>query len=64
MMDAKKQGVPVKGYFHWSLLDNFEWQAGFEKTFGLVTVDRTTQIRYPKNSLKVLGNLAAQFCKA
>lgn len=63
VMDAKRRGAPVTGYFHWSLLDNFEWQAGFEKTFGLIAVDRTTQIRYPKNSLKVLGNLAAQFCK-
>ena len=63
VMKAKKRGIPVTGYFHWSLLDNFEWQAGFGKTFGLIAVDRTTQIRYPKNSLKVLGNLAAQFCK-
>jgi len=59
VMDAKGRGVPVTGYFHWSLLDNFEWQAGFDKTFGLIAVDRTTQIRYPKNSLKVLGDLAA-----
>ena len=61
VMKAKRRGVPVTGYFHWSLLDNFEWQAGFDKTFGLVAVDRTTQIRYPKNSLKVLGDLAIQF---
>ena len=60
VMAAKKRGVPVTGYFHWSLLDNFEWQAGFDKTFGLIAVDRATQIRYPKNSLKVLGDLAAQ----
>ena len=64
VMKVKKRGIPVTGYFHWSLLDNFEWQAGFGKTFGLIAVDRTTQIRYPKNSLKVLGNLAAQFCQA
>ena len=63
VMEAKERGVPVTGYFHWSLLDNFEWQAGFDKTFGLIAVDRTTQIRYPKNSLTVLGNLAAQFCE-
>ena len=63
VMEAKERGVPVTGYFHWSQLDNFEWQAGFDKTFGLIAVDRTTQIRYPKNSLTVLGNLAAQFCE-
>ncbi|MCD8051583.1 MAG: family 1 glycosylhydrolase [Clostridiales bacterium] len=50
-------GLPVKGYFHWSLLDNFEWQKGFSITFGLVAVDRKTQKRMPKESLSVLGSL-------
>lgn len=57
VMDAKEAGVSVKGYLHWSLLDNFEWQAGFVKTFGLIAVDRKTQERYPKESLNVLGAL-------
>lgn len=48
-------GIPVKGYCHWSLLDNFEWQKGFSMTFGLIGVDRTTQTRYPKQSLFCLG---------
>lgn len=48
---ARDAGVPVKGYLHWSLLDNFEWQAGFGKTFGLIAVDRKNQKRYPKQSL-------------
>ncbi|MCH5269640.1 MAG: family 1 glycosylhydrolase [Lachnospiraceae bacterium] len=52
-----RDGLPVIGYCHWSLLDNFEWQAGFGKTFGLIAVDRTTQERTPKESLKVLGSL-------
>ena len=56
-MQAKADGVPVKGYLYWSLLDNFEWQAGFDKTFGLIAVDRAVQTRYPKDSLKVLGSL-------
>ena len=43
---------------YWSLLDNFEWQKGFAMTFGLIAVDRSTQMRYPKESLKVLGSLA------
>jgi beta-glucosidase len=51
-----EDGIPVKGYCHWSLLDNFEWQKGFSMTFGLIAVDRKTQIRYPKGSLSVLGN--------
>ena len=49
-------GIPLKGYLHWSLLDNFEWQLGFARTFGLIAVDRGTQIRYPKDSLSFLGS--------
>ena len=49
-------GLPVKGYMHWSLLDNFEWQKGYGMTFGLIAVDRTTQTRYPKESLAYLGS--------
>lgn len=49
-------GIPVKGYFHWSLLDNFEWQKGYAMTFGLVAVDRSTQKRIPKPSLELLGS--------
>lgn len=57
VQQAVTSGIPVKGYLHWSLLDNFEWQAGYAKTFGLIAVDRKTQKRYPKDSLIVLGNL-------
>ena len=49
-------GLPVKGYCHWSLMDNFEWQLGFSKTFGLIAVDRKTQKRLPKPSLEFLGS--------
>jgi beta-glucosidase len=58
--NCMKDGLPVKGYFYWSLLDNFEWQAGYSKTFGLVAVDRKTQKRYPKQSLYVLGKLTGE----
>ena len=51
-------GLPVKGYFHWSLMDNFEWQKGFAMNFGLIAVDRTTMARTPKSSLAVLGSYA------
>ena len=43
-------GVPLGGYFAWSLLDNFEWAYGYEKRFGLVWVDYATQARTPKDS--------------
>lgn len=58
VLAAKRAGANVQGYCYWSLLDNFEWQAGYGKTFGLIAVDRTTQARYPKKSLSVLGSLA------
>jgi beta-glucosidase len=51
-------GTDVRGYLHWSLLDNFEWIAGYGPTFGLVAVDRTTFARTPKPSLAWLGGLA------
>ncbi len=46
-MDA---GVPLAGYFVWSLLDNFEWDRGYTQRFGIVWVDYTTQARVPKDS--------------
>ena len=47
---ATAEGLPVKGYFHWSLMDNFEWSDGFTNRFGLVYVDYRTQQRTPKLS--------------
>ena len=49
-------GIPVKGYMYWSLMDNFEWQKGFSMTFGLIAVDRNTMERHPKPSLAFLGS--------
>ena len=53
-----QDGIPVKGYMYWSLMDNFEWQKGFSMTFGLIAVDRATQTRSPKESLAFLGSCA------
>jgi beta-glucosidase len=57
-MDAAiAEGVDVRGYLHWSLLDNFEW-GHWEPTFGLIAVDRETFERHPKPSLAWLGEMA------
>ncbi len=48
--NALQEGVPLKGYFVWTLLDNFEWSFGYSKRFGLIYVDYPTQKRYFKNS--------------
>lgn len=53
-----KDGIDVRGYFHWSLLDNFEWLYGYRPKFGLVEVDRTTFARTPKPSAYHLGEIA------
>jgi beta-glucosidase len=50
ILDAVDGGVPVTGYFYWSLLDNFEWAWGYDKRFGIVRVDYETQARTPKTS--------------
>ena len=60
LQEAIKEGVDVKGYFHWSLLDNFEWQKGFSMTFGLIGVDRSNMERHPKESLYYLGSFSPE----
>ncbi len=57
---AVKSGVPILGYFHWSLMDNYEWEKGFSGRFGLVAVDYATMKRTPRRSAYVYADI----CKA
>jgi beta-glucosidase len=57
---ATSEGVPVRGYFHWSLMDNFEWADGFGTRFGLLYVDYATQQRTPKLSASFYREVAAR----
>jgi beta-glucosidase len=54
-------GVPLKGYFAWSLLDNFEWAHGYGKKFGLVAVDPGTGMRTKKDSFFFFRDVTAGF---
>jgi beta-glucosidase len=55
---AIEEDIDVRGYYVWSLLDNFEWMMGYRPTFGLVAVDRSTFARTVKPSAKFLGRVA------
>jgi len=54
---VRSSGVPVRGYFAWSLLDGFEWAEGYHARFGITYVDRKTQQRYPKESARWFQSL-------
>lgn len=55
---ALAESIPVKGYFHWSLMDNFEWDKGYRPRFGLYAVDRQTLARTPAGGADVFAALA------
>ena len=57
--DALASGVDVRGYFHWSAFDNFEWMDGFRPKFGLIAIDRATQTRTLKPSAQHFQSIIA-----
>ena len=59
---ALQEGIPILGYYHWSFVDNFEWQAGFAKRFGLIAVrhDDPDLIRVPRPSAYLYSEIAKQ----
>lgn len=61
---AEARGIPIHGYFHWSLVDNYEWLDGFDPKFGLYAVDRTTMQRTPRASAEVFREMGRQFLRS
>jgi beta-glucosidase len=61
---ARRDGIPVDGYFAWSLMDNFEWSEGYTLRYGVVHVDFTTQKRTPKDSALFLRSLSQKTLKS
>jgi beta-glucosidase len=57
---ARSNGADIRGYFAWSLMDNFEWAYGYDKRFGIVRVDYETQERTPKASALWLRDTIAR----
>jgi beta-glucosidase len=55
--EAMADGIDVRGYLHWTFIDNFEWVHAYEMTFGLVSIDRETFVRTPKPSAYWLGEV-------
>lgn len=60
VLRARQDGIPVDGYFAWSLMDNFEWSEGYTLRYGIVHVDFETQARVPKDSALFLRSLSSR----
>ncbi|MFI5293254.1 MAG: family 1 glycosylhydrolase, partial [Candidatus Limnocylindrales bacterium] len=58
--EALRAGVPLTGYYVWSLLDNYEWSLGYTRRFGLIHVDFDSQRRTPKDSARWYQRLIAR----
>ncbi len=61
MKAAMDDGADVRGYFYWSLLDNFEWMFGYDQKFGLIEVNRSTQVRRVKPSAEIYSSIVAEY---
>jgi beta-glucosidase len=57
---AMQDGVDVRGYYHWSLIDNFEWAEGWSMRFGLIAVDPATQVRTPRPSARLYADICRE----
>jgi beta-glucosidase len=57
VLSARAAGADVRGYFAWSLLDNYEWAEGYTSRFGIVDVDYETQKRTPKASYRAFQGM-------
>ena len=60
LWQARSEGVDIRGYYHWSLIDNFEWAEGYLPRFGLYSVDRETFARTPTEGATLLGAIAGE----
>ena len=54
---AISEGIPVRGFLHWTLADNFEWNEGWYARFGLIELDQYTQKRTPRTSASMFGEI-------
>jgi beta-glucosidase len=54
---AIQEGVPVRGYLHWTLVDNFEWAEGWSARFGLIELNQANQMRIPRSSASLFGEI-------
>ena len=59
MHDVISRGVDLRGYYHWTLVDNFEWYSGWDLRFGLVELDERTQERRARPSAQLYSAIAA-----
>ncbi|MCL4391077.1 family 1 glycosylhydrolase [Candidatus Parvarchaeota archaeon] len=63
LLKARRKGVPVLGYLHWSFIDNFEWNFGYNRNYGVIGFDNITKRRIIKPSAFALRNLAIKYAK-
>ena len=60
LQKATQQGADVRGYYHWTLIDNYEWAEGWSTRFGLIALDPETQVRTPRPSMELYAQIARE----